>query len=814
MKTIKPREIRIFISFVFRDMFNEREILTQQVFPKIRRCCFERGIGFTEIDLHWGTEQFNPSLVVPLCFQQIDNCQPFFIGLLGEDYGSTIPPEQIETICRDYPWIKQGCLERSNTELEITYALFERSAEQRQALAENALFCFREPSFPQNRAKQQKLKQRLRDHGCQIADYKQPIDLKELVLESLRDKIDQKFPDTLTSQEREDFEHDALALSRQSVYIKRQTDFDRLSQHALSDEPPLIITGESGCGKTALLANWAKEYQQAHPNELVFWHFCGCSDPLNLLKRIMASLKSHFHLDEEIPTSAEKIKEQFRVWLGKAPKRVILIIDGLNQDTHDWLYSIPTKTRLILSTTSADNSRQDWQTLSLPLLTEISARQTLIIEYFKRYGKALSAEPMQYLLETPQTANPLYLRIILEELRTISNFNKLGDHLKAYLQAKTIPELYQKVLARLEEDYQPPGFEHLVENALSLLWAARRGLSGAEILAILKVPQAIWLPLYLALQNVLMSRAGLLYFCHDYLRQTVETMYLNTPEQKRAVHCQLAGYFEQQPADARIAYELPYQLEQAGEKQRLQACLSKIPLFLYFEKDELVSYWQRLGATEETLTTAYSKGLREYEQNISEEELAESLDKIAIFFWNIDYFSSAELFFRQALALREKVLPKEHPIIAYSMSSLANLLYSKGDYNGAELLYCQALDIFELKLGSQHPHTVIVRNNLESLFKEKVKVLLTNSQLLYGEEAELLKASALMNQADVLYDKGDYNNAEPLYHQALTLREKILPKEHPDIAYSMSGLANLLYSKGDYDSAEPLFRQALALFRK
>ncbi|MEN8220138.1 MAG: NACHT domain-containing protein [Pseudomonadota bacterium] len=85
------------------------------------------------------------------------------------------------------------------------------------------------------------------------------------------------------------------------MYIKRQSDFDRFSQHALSDDPPLIVTGESGCGKTALLANWAKEYQQTHPSDIVFWHFCGSSpasfEPLNLLKRIMASLKSHFDMD-------------------------------------------------------------------------------------------------------------------------------------------------------------------------------------------------------------------------------------------------------------------------------------------------------------------------------------------------------------------------------------------------------------------------------------------------------------------------------------------------------------------------------------
>jgi len=83
-----------------------REVLVQQVFPEIRRRCFERGIGFTEVDLRWGItlEQVDRGFVVPICF----------------------------------------------------------------------------------------LKQRLRDHGCDMADYKQPFDLKVLVLEPLWEKIEQK----------------------------------------------------------------------------------------------------------------------------------------------------------------------------------------------------------------------------------------------------------------------------------------------------------------------------------------------------------------------------------------------------------------------------------------------------------------------------------------------------------------------------------------------------------------------------------------------------------------------------------------------
>lgn len=223
MKKFEDRHVRLFISSTFRGMAKEREVLVRQVFPEIRRRCSKRGVGFTEVDLRWGitSEEVDKGLATPICFQQIDNCQPYFLGLLGEYYGSTILPNQIETSCADYPWIKKGYLDRSITELEMTYALFKvgqnRTDEQRKVLAKQALFYFRSPNYAETlpesereayietdaakRAKQQDLKRRLHEHGCQITEYKQPVDLKELVLEPLWAKISEKFPDTLTPQQ-------------------------------------------------------------------------------------------------------------------------------------------------------------------------------------------------------------------------------------------------------------------------------------------------------------------------------------------------------------------------------------------------------------------------------------------------------------------------------------------------------------------------------------------------------------------------------------------------------------------------------------
>jgi len=43
---------------------------------------------FVDIDLRWGitNEQAENDKVLDLCLEQIDECRPFFIGILGERY--------------------------------------------------------------------------------------------------------------------------------------------------------------------------------------------------------------------------------------------------------------------------------------------------------------------------------------------------------------------------------------------------------------------------------------------------------------------------------------------------------------------------------------------------------------------------------------------------------------------------------------------------------------------------------------------------------------------------------------------------------
>lgn len=116
------------------------------------------------------------------------------------------------------------------------------------------------------------------------------------------DVIDQLYPmdskpDPL---QRDAFEHEQYAWSRCRVYIGRDDYFQQLDDHAQNDGPPLVILGDSGSGKSALLANWALRYREKHPDELVVMHFIGATaysaDWALMVRRIMAELQRVFKM--------------------------------------------------------------------------------------------------------------------------------------------------------------------------------------------------------------------------------------------------------------------------------------------------------------------------------------------------------------------------------------------------------------------------------------------------------------------------------------------------------------------------------------
>jgi len=610
----RDRQIRVFVSSTFRDMKEERDHLVKFIFPQLRKLCESRGVVWGEVDLRWGVtdEQKADGKVLPICLEEIKRCRPYFIGLLGERYGwipETIPPEIIER----EPWLAEHVHGRKSvTELEILHGVLNNPD-----MAEHAFFYFRDPAYVESLSPDKKkdftaegdgdgerlrnLKKRIRTSGFPVYEnYPDPKALGGLVLADLTVVIDKRWPEGSQPDPlgRDAMDHEAYAQSRERVYIARPEYFAKLDAHADgTGDQPLVILGESGCGKSALLANWVKHYRAEHPKVLVLQHYIGATpysaDWATMLRRLMGEFRRHLGIQQDIPDKPDELRSAFPNWLymAAAKGRVVLVMDALNQlEDRDgapdlvWLPPVmPENLRLIVSTLPGrpldEIRKRAWPTLEVGPLLE-PERETLIGEYLAQYAKVLSPARVQRIAAAPQSANPLYLRVLLEELHVFGEHERLDERITHYIVAPTVTDLYERVLGRYEEDYEQdcPG---LVQDAMAVLWAARCGLSAGELLDILgedgrPFPRAHWSPLFLAMEHSLINRSGLIGFSHDDIRQAVRRKYLTEPSYERAAHLCLSDYFRKRDINSRKLEELPWQLAQAREWPELYAVLGDL----------------------------------------------------------------------------------------------------------------------------------------------------------------------------------------------------------------------------------------------
>jgi tetratricopeptide (TPR) repeat protein len=95
------------------------------------------------------------------------------------------------------------------------------------------------------------------------------------------------------------------------------------------------------------------------------------------------------------------------------------------------------------------------------------------------------------------------------------------------------------------------------------------------------------------------------------------------------------------------------------------------------------------------------------------------LERAGNYFLGRAAYSQAGELLRDALAIREKTLGREHPATATSLNNLGNLLSDEGDFAGARPLYERALAIYEKTLGPEHPHTRTALNNFADLLRKQ-----------------------------------------------------------------------------------------------
>ncbi len=384
---------------------------------------------------------------------------------------------------------------------------------------------------------------------------------------------------------------------------------------------PVLVTGPSGIGASALVTHWAREWAPGHPDARVVVHHVEAdseaADHRAMVRRVVAELATTSSETVAADTTDDPaaLRSMLRQSFNTSNGRVVIVLDGVDRlDDVDgapdlrWMpEEIPANIRII-ATASGPRPRlqfehRAWGVVDLPPL-DPDERRAVAIRFLAGYAKGLDTDHLDALASAESTGNPRFLRVVLDELRQHGDHFTLGAVIADLCGSASIDDLLEKVLERYEADFERdrPG---LTSAVFTSLWAARRGLAEAELLAMMgggddaPLPQATWAPLHLAAEGGLVTRGGLLGLAHADLVKAVEDRYLPDETSRRAAHAALAAYFAKRPLGDRVVDELGWQQADAEQFDDLRRTLSDLDFAEYAytrSAADVRRLWARLEA--------------------------------------------------------------------------------------------------------------------------------------------------------------------------------------------------------------------------
>jgi tetratricopeptide (TPR) repeat protein len=140
-----------------------------------------------------------------------------------------------------------------------------------------------------------------------------------------------------------------------------------------------------------------------------------------------------------------------------------------------------------------------------------------------------------------------------------------------------------------------------------------------------------------------------------------------------------------------------------------------------------------------------------------------------------EQYDQAEPAYREALAIKRRILPEHHPEIAVTTNRLASMFEMKGDYASAEQNYRAALAIQRAVLAPDHRDLGTTLNNL----------------------------------AGALRKSGRHDEADGLYREAIDIYRSTLGEDHPWVGIVLGSLAANLEAQMDYARCEETVDEAL-----
>jgi hypothetical protein len=406
--------------------------------------------------------------------------------------------------------------------------------------------------------------------------------------------------------EKEISDHSIFAEDRARVFVGRAPILDTISEYLRSsDRHPLAVWGESGSGKSALMAKAIANCESQIGVAEIVYRFIGAtpgsSDGRALLESLCRQITRSYGGDESaIPADYRELVKEFgeRLKVASTGKPLIVFLDALDQLSDSdharnliWLPAeLPEHVRLVVSTADGEPGTPPHECKSalerkLPsALVKLepmprAEANVLLDAWLREAGRDLQPPQREEVLSKfalsatiigdeegggseNEHGMPLFLKLAFEEARRWKSYTT------DFELSPTIPGIIRQLFDRLSSDSNHG--EIVVSRSLGYLAASKNGLSEDEMLDVLsldedvradfkarakhtppeeRLPVIVWSRLYFDLEPYLTERsadgASLLGFYHRQLREVVEALYLSGDD-KPPRHAHLSSYFAKQ----------------------------------------------------------------------------------------------------------------------------------------------------------------------------------------------------------------------------------------------------------------------------
>ncbi|XP_077979004.1 NACHT and WD repeat domain-containing protein 2-like [Glandiceps talaboti] len=379
-------------------------------------------------------------------------------------------------------------------------------------------------------------------------------------------------------------QHARFCQQKCEVFHGRHDTLKRIEEYVVGkDNQPLVVYGQSGCGKTSIVAMAARNVNKWLQGRCkVVLRFVGTTPDSTIIHRLLTSIcdqiVTSYNSSLSIPQGLRELREFLPKCLNLATnqEKLVILLDSLDQmETQDgarqlaWLPKyLPENVKMVVSTLPEEEytcfPMLQAKIRDVSLFVPVPQLQKgevydILQTWLKSAQRTLTTPQMNVLIGAfHQCPLPLYLKLSFDEACRWRSYTPGAE--------TTLDSTVRGVINSLFERVEKERGTLLVQRALGYLTAAKSGLSESEIEDILscdddvlndvyqywtpptrRLPPLLWVRIRSHLSQYLTERGAdgsrVINWYHRQFIEAAKHRYLGDAEQRKIIHGGLADFF-------------------------------------------------------------------------------------------------------------------------------------------------------------------------------------------------------------------------------------------------------------------------------